>query len=95
VFYVGYLPAELMRRKGRTILTMLGLALGVGLVVANASLSEAKEIAGLDGAAAVSSGLSLQSGAPGGQGARDRRPDPEGGDRLDIRRRITPLTGGS
>jgi hypothetical protein len=33
VFYLGYLRAELVRRKGRTILTMLGLALGGGTQV--------------------------------------------------------------
>jgi ABC-type antimicrobial peptide transport system permease subunit len=40
VFYLGYLRAELLRRRGRTILTMLGLAVGVGLVIAIASLSK-------------------------------------------------------
>ena len=40
MFYLRYLRAELVRRRGRTILTMLGLALGVGLVVAIASLSK-------------------------------------------------------
>ncbi len=29
MFYLHYLRAELVRRKGRTILTLLGLALGV------------------------------------------------------------------
>ena len=43
VFYLRYLRAELVRRKGRTILTMLGLALGVGLVIAIASLSSGLE----------------------------------------------------
>jgi hypothetical protein len=32
VFYVTYLRNELLRRKGRTILTVLGLAVGVALV---------------------------------------------------------------
>jgi putative ABC transport system permease protein len=45
VFYLRYLAAELRRRKGRTILTSLGLAVGVGLVVAVSALS-----AGLDDA---------------------------------------------
>ena len=40
MFYLGYLRAELLRRRGRTILTMLGLAVGVGLVIAIASLSK-------------------------------------------------------
>ena len=43
MFYLRYLRAELVRRKGRTILTMLGLALGVGLVIAIASLSSGLE----------------------------------------------------
>jgi putative ABC transport system ATP-binding protein len=33
VFYLRYLRAELVRRKGRTIVTLTGLALGVGLVI--------------------------------------------------------------
>jgi putative ABC transport system permease protein len=39
MFYARYLRAELLRRKGRTILTLLGLALGVGLVITLSSLS--------------------------------------------------------
>ncbi len=39
MFYARYLRAELLRRKGRTILTLLGLALGVGLVITISSLS--------------------------------------------------------
>jgi ABC-type antimicrobial peptide transport system permease subunit len=39
VFYVTYMLAELRRRLGRTILTALGLALGVGLVVTVTALS--------------------------------------------------------
>ena len=39
MFYLRYLRAELLRRKGRTILTLAGLAVGVGLVVAISSLS--------------------------------------------------------
>jgi hypothetical protein len=33
VFYFTYLLSELLRRKERTLLTALGLAVGVGLVV--------------------------------------------------------------
>ena len=43
MFYVRYLRNELLRRRGRTIVTLLGLGLGVALVIAIASLS-----AGLD-----------------------------------------------
>jgi putative ABC transport system permease protein len=39
VFYLRYLRSELLRRKGRTILTLLGLALGVALVIVITSLS--------------------------------------------------------
>src|SRR5262245_56284967 len=39
MFSLRYLRAELTRRKGRTIITLLGLAIGVGLVIAIASLS--------------------------------------------------------
>jgi ABC-type antimicrobial peptide transport system permease subunit len=39
VFYLSYLRSELVRRKGRTILTLLGLALGVALVIVITALS--------------------------------------------------------
>src|SRR5436305_4016959 len=39
MFYVSYIAAELRRRKGRTILTALGLGVGVALVVAVSALS--------------------------------------------------------
>lgn len=39
MFYFSYIVSELRRRKGRTILTALGLAVGVGLVVAVSALS--------------------------------------------------------
>jgi putative ABC transport system permease protein len=39
VFYLRYLRSELLRRRARTILTVLGLALGVGLVIAISGLS--------------------------------------------------------
>jgi ABC-type antimicrobial peptide transport system permease subunit len=40
VFYIRYLGAELRRRPGRTALTSLGLAVGVGLVIIVAALSQ-------------------------------------------------------
>jgi ABC-type antimicrobial peptide transport system permease subunit len=40
LFYVRYIGAELRRRKGRTLLTALGLAVGVGLVVTVTALSK-------------------------------------------------------
>jgi putative ABC transport system permease protein len=45
VFYLRYLRSELLRRRARTILTVLGLALGVGLVLVISGLSK-----GLDSA---------------------------------------------
>jgi putative ABC transport system permease protein len=39
MFYLRYLRSELLRRRARTILTVLGLALGVGLVIAISGLS--------------------------------------------------------
>ena len=47
MFYVTYVFAELRRRKGRTLLTALGLAVGIGLVVTVSALSS-----GLDDAQA-------------------------------------------
>jgi ABC-type antimicrobial peptide transport system permease subunit len=43
VFYAAYVLSELRRRRGRTLLTALGLAVGVGVVVTVSALS-----AGLD-----------------------------------------------
>ena len=39
MFYLRYLRNELLRRRGRTIVTLFGLGLGVALVIAIASLS--------------------------------------------------------
>lgn len=39
VFYLSYIGSELRRRAGRTLLTALGLGVGVGLVVAVTALS--------------------------------------------------------
>ena len=41
MFYVTYLRNELVRRRARTIVTLLGLGVGVALVIAIASLSTA------------------------------------------------------
>jgi putative ABC transport system permease protein len=43
VFYLRYLSAELRRRRGRTILTALGLAVGVGMVAVVVALSSGLE----------------------------------------------------
>ena len=39
MFYLSYLRSELLRRKGRTILTLLGLSLGIALVIVITALS--------------------------------------------------------
>jgi ABC-type antimicrobial peptide transport system permease subunit len=75
VFYLRYLRAELVRRKGRTIVTLTGLALGVGLVIAIASLSkglEEAQQATLDPLAGIGTDLTVtraaeeEGGFPGG-----------------------------
>src|SRR5438067_3144335 len=39
MFYIRYLRSELLRRRARTVLTILGLALGVALVISISGLS--------------------------------------------------------
>ena len=171
MFYARYLRAELLRRKGRTIVTLLGLALGVGLVITISSLSnglddaqkttldplagigtdltvtrvaqqdpsdggpgggrdlveanssvitdlsklgkpgtdfvhdfflpgtqltfaqgQAKQIAALDGVAAVSAGLTLQAVHQEGKVPKIVARIQTGGDRINIDRQITPPT---
>ena len=62
MFYLAYLRSELLRRRARTILTLLGLALGVALVIAISSLSrgvdEAQETA-LDPLASIGTDLTV------------------------------------
>ena len=86
MFYLRYLRAELTRRKGRTILTALGLAVGVGLVIAISSLSKGLDDAQaktLDPLAGIGTDLTVTraasedvgggpfAGPGGGGGARD------------------------
>jgi hypothetical protein len=75
VFYIRYLGAELRRRPGRTALTALGLAVGVGLVVIVGALSrgldDAQEevlepLTGVGTDLSVSRPLELRGGGPGG-----------------------------
>ena len=66
MFYLRYLRAELVRRKGRTIVTLTGLALGVGLVIAVASLSSGlddAQKATLDPLAGIGTDLSVTRAA--------------------------------
>ena len=39
MFFLGYVRSELLRRRARTILTLVGLGLGVALVVAISAIS--------------------------------------------------------
>jgi putative ABC transport system permease protein len=81
VFYLRYLRAELLRRRGRTILTLLGLAIGVGLVIAISSLSRGLDAAQketLDPLGGIGTDLTVtraaseeQGGGPFGGGGRD------------------------
>jgi putative ABC transport system permease protein len=80
VFYLRYLRAELLRRRGRTILTLLGLAVGVGLVIAISSLSKGldeAQAATLDPLAGIGTDLTVTRKAqetgsgPFGGGGRD------------------------
>jgi hypothetical protein len=79
VFYLRFLVAELRRRPGRTAVTALGLAIGVGLVVIvsalSAGLDEAQDqalapLTGVGTDVRVSRPLMLPGrGEPGGPGA--------------------------
>jgi ABC-type antimicrobial peptide transport system permease subunit len=81
MFYLRYLRAELLRRRGRTVVTLLGLAVGVGLVIAIASLSKGldeAQSATLDPLAGIGTDLTVtrtaaeDAGGPFGRGgARD------------------------
>ena len=85
VFYLRYLRSELVRRKGRTILTVLGLGLGVALVIAIAGLTRGLNRAqksALDPLSSIGTDLTVtrgattgaQSGSPGGGfGGGDRQ----------------------
>ena len=83
MFYLRYVRAELLRRRGRTILTLLGFALGVALVIVISSLSKGldeAQRATLDPLAGIGTDLTVTrtaqqdaGGGPfgGGGGGRD------------------------
>ena len=87
MFYVRYLRNELVRRRSRTILTLLGLGLGVALVIAISSVSRGLDRAQhktLDPLAGIGTDLTVTltpsqdqgagfagPGGPGGGGNRD------------------------
>jgi ABC-type antimicrobial peptide transport system permease subunit len=77
VFYVGYMFSELRRRRGRTFLTALGLAVGVGLVVTVNGLSTGldraqdtvlKPLTGVGTDMSVSRPISVSSSSSSGSG---------------------------
>jgi putative ABC transport system permease protein len=83
MFYARYLRAELLRRKGRTILTLLGLALGVGLVITISSLSnglDAAQKTTLDPLAGIGTDLTVTRVAQQDQGGGGPGGGPGGGD---------------
>ncbi len=74
MFYARYVLAELRRRRGRTILTALGLGVGVALVVAVTSLSQGlsdaqdevlKPLTGVGTDMTVTRPLNIQGGGGG------------------------------
>lgn len=84
MFFLGYLRNELVRRKSRTILTVLGLAVGVSLVIAVSALSRGLDQAqakALDPLSSIGTDLTVtlapqsqdggQGGAFGGGGSRE------------------------
>jgi ABC-type antimicrobial peptide transport system permease subunit len=78
VFHLAYLRNELVRRKARTILTVLGLAVGVALVIAISALSRGLDRAqksALDPLSSIGTDLTVtlapqDSGVGGGFGGR-------------------------
>jgi ABC-type antimicrobial peptide transport system permease subunit len=81
VFFLRYVGGELRRRRGRTILTVLGLALGVALVVLISSLArglDAAQATALDPLSSIGTDLTVtlapsqESGGFGGPGGGGR-----------------------
>lgn len=81
MFYLNYMFSELRRRKGRTLLTALGLAVGVGMVVTVNALStgldqaQAKVLAPLTGVGtdiSVTRPITVSSSSSGGPGGFGR-----------------------
>jgi ABC-type antimicrobial peptide transport system permease subunit len=72
VFYLRYLRSELVRRKGRTILTVLGLGLGVALVIAISGLTRGLDDAqktALNPLSSIGTDLTITRGTQSGEGA--------------------------
>ncbi len=73
MFYLRYIRRELLRRKARTLLTVLGLALGVGLVIVISGLSNGLSHAqrtALDPLSSIGTDLTVTRSAQTGGGGR-------------------------
>jgi ABC-type antimicrobial peptide transport system permease subunit len=71
VFYLSYLRSELLRRKGRTILTVAGLSIGVALVIVISSLTRGLDNAqktALDPLSSIGTDLTVTLSPDTGQG---------------------------
>ena len=95
MFYVRYMLAELRRRLGRTLVTALGLAVGVGLVITVSALSKGlddaqaevlRPLTGVGTDMSVTRPINLEAG-PQGLSESDRRALREemGGARVGLR----------
>jgi ABC-type antimicrobial peptide transport system permease subunit len=98
MFYVTYMLAELRRRSGRTVLTALGLAIGVGLVVTVSALSTGLDraqaavlepLTGVGTDMSVSRPIDFSDSGPGGfpdlsEGERQQLREENGGGRLSL-----------
>jgi ABC-type antimicrobial peptide transport system permease subunit len=98
MFYVTYMLAELRRRSGRTVLTALGLAIGVGLVVTVSALSNGLDraqaavlepLTGVGTDMSVSRPIDFSDSGPGGfqsfsEDEREKLREENGGGRLGL-----------
>jgi ABC-type antimicrobial peptide transport system permease subunit len=96
VFFISYMVSELRRRKGRTVLTALGLALGIGVVVTVGALStgldraQAKVLAPLTGVGtdlSVTRPIKFGNNGPAGLSPNERKQleKENGGTRIGLR----------
>lgn len=97
VFYLSYISAELRRRAGRTLLTALGLGVGVGLVVAVTALSNGLDRAQdkiLEPLTGVGTDMSVTRPINIAEGDDDAGGGPFGGMSEEERRRLQEENGG-
>src|SRR5437867_1945009 len=84
MFFVRYLGSELRRRRGRTILTVLGLALGVALVIVISALTRGLDRAqskALDPLSSIGTDLTVTRAAQTDAAAAGPEPGGFGGGR--------------